>query len=94
MWKNNMFNFKRRRNLAMFVCFIIVVAWNIQIGLDLLKTGFKVFAILDFSATLLFFLALGTSIRSRKIAMEAYEAHVRANRGIEWNRPPSRKKLD
>jgi ABC-type multidrug transport system fused ATPase/permease subunit len=78
-----MFNFKRRRNLTMFICFIIIVMWNIRIEFDLVKTDFKLFAILDFFVILLFFLALRTSIKSRKIAMEAYQAHVRANRGIE-----------
>jgi len=77
MWKNNMFNFKRRGNLAMFICFIIIVTWNIKIGFDLLKTDFKLFAILGFSTILFFSLALGTSIRSRKIAMEAYQKSLK-----------------
>jgi len=71
MWKNNMFNFKHRRNLAMFICFIIIVAWNVKVLFDLLEMGFKLLAILDFSAILLFLVILARSIRSRKIAMEA-----------------------
>lgn len=75
-WQNNMFNFKHRRNLAIFICFIIIVAWNVKIGFDLIKTGFILFAILGLSTTLFFSLALGASIRSRKIAMEAFKNHL------------------
>ena len=80
MWKNNTFNFKRRRNLMMFICFIIIVVWNVKIGSDLLKTDFKALTILSFSIILFSFLALGTSIRSRKIAMEAYQESLRASK--------------
>lgn len=65
-----MFNFKRKRNLMIFICFIIIVAWNVKIGFDLMKTDSKLFTILNFSALLLFFLALRASIKSRKAAME------------------------
>jgi len=74
-----MFNFKRRRNLAMFICFAIIVAWNSKIRFDFVKTDFKILAILDFCAVLLVFLALGKSIKSSKIAIEAYQTHVRTN---------------
>ncbi len=57
----------------MFICFIIIVAWNVKIGFDLLKTGFKLFAIIGFSTILFFSSALGISIRSRKMAMKAYQ---------------------
>ena len=73
MWKNNMFNFKRRRNLAMFICIIVIVAWNVKIGFDFLEADLKLLAILSFSAILLFFIALAKSIKSRKIATEAYQ---------------------
>lgn len=53
-----------------FICFIIIVAWNVKIGFDLMKTDSKLFTILNFSALLLFFLALRASIKSRKAAME------------------------
>ena len=72
-----MFNFKRRGNLAMFICFMIIVAWNAKIGFDLLTSNFKLFAILSFSTALFFSLALGKSIRSRKIAMEAYQKSLK-----------------
>lgn len=78
-----MFNFKRRRNLAMFICFMMIIAWNFKIGFDFAMSDFKSFAILNFSAVLFFFLALGTSIRSKKMTMKAYQAHVRANRVVE-----------
>lgn len=79
MWKHNMFNFRRRRNLTMFICFIIIVAWNIKIGFDLLKTEFRLLSILDLLAILLLFLSFGTNIRSGKLAMKAYQAHLRIN---------------
>lgn len=72
-----MFNFKHKRNLATFICFIIIVAWNFKIGFDLIKIDSKLFVILDFSAILFFFLALGKSIKSRKMVMEAYQAYLR-----------------
>jgi lipopolysaccharide export LptBFGC system permease protein LptF len=72
-----MFNFKRRGNLAMFICFILIVAWNVKIGFDLLTTDLKLFAILGFSTVLFFFLALGITIRSRKIAMKAYHRSLK-----------------
>lgn len=68
-----MFNFKRRRNLAMFICIIVIVAWNVKIGFDFLEADLKLLAILSFSAILLFFIALAKSIKSRKIAIEAYK---------------------
>ena len=72
-----MLNFKRRRNLAIFICFIIIVAWNTKIGFDLVKTDFKLFVVLDFSAILLFFLALAKSIKSKQIVVEAYGAYIK-----------------
>lgn len=83
MWKNNMFNFRRRRNLAMFICFIIIVAWNIKIGCDLLTTKFKFLSALDFLAILSFFLAFATSIRSWKKAKKAYQAHLRTKMEVK-----------
>ncbi len=71
-----MFNFKYRRNLALFMCFIVLVMWNLKIGLDFLKTNFNSFAVLSFSVVLLFLSALGKSIKSRKKAMKAYRAHM------------------
>jgi hypothetical protein len=78
MWKKNMLNFKRKRNLTTFICFLIIIAWNIKIGLDFIKTNSTLFTILDFSALLLFFLALKASIKSRKTAMGAYDTYVRS----------------
>jgi hypothetical protein len=76
MWKNNMFNFKHRRNLASLICFIVLVTWNLKIGLDFLKSNLTIFALLDFSVILLFVSALGRSIESRKKAMKVYRTHV------------------
>jgi hypothetical protein len=76
MWRNNMLNFKRRRNLALFICFIILVIWNFKIELDFLKTNLNSFAVLNFSVILLFLSALGKSIESRRKAMKAYKAHM------------------
>jgi hypothetical protein len=76
MWKNNMFNFEYRRNLALFMCFVVLVVWNVKIGLDFLRTNFNSFAVLSFSVILLFLSALGKNIKSRKKAMKAYRAHM------------------
>lgn len=83
IWKNNIFNFKRRRNLAIFICFIIIVAWNFNVGFHLVRTNFKSFTILNFSAILLFFLVLGKGIKSRKIATEAYQTLARTKDAID-----------
>lgn len=72
-----MFNFKRKRNLAIFISFIIIVAWDFKIGFDLVRADCSSSAILAFSAILLFLLALGKSIKSRKKAMEVYQAYVK-----------------
>jgi len=77
-----MLNFKHKRNLALLVCFIFIAAWNVKIGFDLLNTIFKSFVILNFLAILFSSLALGTSIRSRKIVMEAYQGLKRDHKGI------------
>jgi len=61
----------------MFICFIIIAAWNIKIGYDLLKTEFKLLSTLDLLAILSFFLAFATSIRSWKKAKKAYQAQLR-----------------
>jgi hypothetical protein len=71
-----MFNFKHRRNLALFMCFIVLVMWNFKVGLDFLKTDFNSFAVLNFSVILLFLSALGRSIKSRKRALKVYQAHM------------------
>jgi hypothetical protein len=76
MWKNNMINFKHRRNLALFMCFVVLVIWNFKIGLDFLKTNFDSFAVLSLSVVLLFLSALVKNIISRKKAMKAYRAHM------------------
>jgi hypothetical protein len=76
MWKNNMINFKHRRNLALFIGFMVLVIWNFKIGLDFLKINFNSFAVLSFSVILLFLSALGKNIKSRKKAMKAYRAHM------------------
>ena len=76
MWKNNMLNFRRKRNLALFMCFVVLVMWNFKIGLDFLKTNFNSFAVLNFSVILLFLSALGKSIKSRKKAMKVYQAYM------------------
>ncbi len=68
-----MFNFKRKRNLLTFICFISLLVWNIKVGLDLLKTDFKILAALDFAAIIFFFLVLKASIKSRKTAVEAHQ---------------------
>jgi len=57
----------------MLICFNILVMWNIKVGLDLLQTEFKVFAALDFTAIIFFFLVLKASIKSRKTAIKAYQ---------------------
>lgn len=77
-----MFNFKQKRNLATFICFLIIIAWNIKIGLDFIKTDSTLFTILDVSALLLFSLALKASIKSRKAAMEAYDTYVRSIKNV------------
>ena len=72
-----MLNIRRKRNLATFIFFIAIVAWNVKIGLDFLKAEFKLFAVLNFLSLILFFSAVGSSIRSKRKAMEAYQSHVR-----------------
>ncbi len=85
MWKNNMFNFKHRRNLALFMCFILLVMWNFKIGLGFLKTDFNSFAVPSFSVVLLFLFALGRSIKSRNKAMKVYQAHMTSIRKSQIN---------
>jgi len=72
-----MLNFKRKWNLAVFICFIFIVAWNVKIGLDFLNSVFKLFAVLNFLVVPLFFSALGSSIKSKKKAIEAYQTYLR-----------------
>jgi len=57
----------------MFVSFILIVAWNFKVGFDFLKADLNLFAVLNFLVVLLFFITLGSSIKSRKKAMEAYQ---------------------
>jgi ABC-type Na+ efflux pump permease subunit len=64
----------------MFLCFMLLAAWNFKIGLDFLKSQFNLFAALNFLVVLLFFSALGSSIKSRKKAMEAYQIYLRKHR--------------
>jgi hypothetical protein len=71
-----MFNFKHRRNLALFACFLLLVIWNFKIGLDFLKTGLNTFAVLNLSVILLFLSALGKSIKSRNRALKVYQAYM------------------
>ena len=65
-----MINFKDRRNLSLFMCFVVLVIWNFKIGLDFLKTNFDSFAVLSLSVVLLFLSALVKNIISRKKAMK------------------------
>jgi hypothetical protein len=85
MWKSNMLNFKHRRNLALFIGFMILVMWNFKTGLDFLKINFNSFAVPSFSVVLLFLSALGKNILSRKKAMRVYQAHVRSIRNGQIN---------
>lgn len=71
-----MFNFKHKRNLALFIGFIVLVMWNLKVGLDFLKTNFNSFAVLSLSVVMLFLSALGKSIKSRKKAMKVYQAYL------------------
>ena len=73
-----MFNFKHRRNLALFIGFIVLVMWNLKVGLDFLKTNFNSFAIPSFSVVMLFLSALVKSTKSRNKAMRVYQAHMRS----------------
>jgi ABC-type Na+ efflux pump permease subunit len=57
----------------MFISFILLVAWNFKVGFDFLKADLNLFAVLNFLVVLLFFTTLGSSIKSRKKAMEAYQ---------------------
>ena len=57
----------------MFISFILLVAWNFKVGFDFLKADSNLFAVLSFLVVLLFFITLGSSIKSRKKAMEAYQ---------------------
>jgi hypothetical protein len=85
MWKNNMFNFKHRRNLALFIGFMVLAMWNFKIGLDFLKTNLNSFAVPSFSVVLLFLCALGKSTKSREKAMRVYQAHMRNIRKSQIN---------
>ena len=58
------------------MCFVVLVVWNVKIGLDFSRTNFNSFAVLSFSVILLFLSALGKNIISRKKAMKAYRAHM------------------
>jgi hypothetical protein len=57
----------------MFISFILLVAWNFKVGFDFLKADLNLLAVLNFLVVLLFFITLGSSIKSRKKAMEAYQ---------------------
>jgi hypothetical protein len=58
------------------MCFIVLVMWNLKVGLDFLKTNFNSFAVLSLSVVMLFLSALVKSIKSRKKTMNAYRAHM------------------
>ena len=60
-----------------FISFILLVAWNFKVGFDFLKADLNLFAVLNFLVVLLFFTTLGSSIKSRKKAMEAYQIYLR-----------------
>jgi ABC-type Na+ efflux pump permease subunit len=61
----------------MFISFILLVAWNFKVGFDFLKADLNLFAVLNFLVVLLFFITLGSSIKSRKKAMEVYQVYLR-----------------
>jgi len=61
----------------MFISFILLVAWNFKVGFDFLKADLNLFAVLNFLVVLLFFITLGSNIKSRKKAMEAYQVYLR-----------------
>jgi ABC-type Na+ efflux pump permease subunit len=61
----------------MFISFILLVAWNFKVGFDFLKADLNLFAVLNFMVVLLFFITLGSSIKSRKKAMEVYQVYLR-----------------
>lgn len=61
----------------MLISFILLVAWNFKVGFDFLKADLNLFAVLNFLVVLLFFITLGSSIQSRKKAMEAYQVYLR-----------------
>ena len=69
-WKRNMLNFKHKKNVLTFLLFIFLAAWNFKIELDFLKAGLTLFIVPSFLVVLLFFVALGSSIKSRKKAIE------------------------
>jgi len=56
---------------------MLLAAWNFKVGLDFLKLQFNLFAALNFLVVLLFFSASGSSLKSRKKAMEAYQIYLR-----------------
>jgi ABC-type Na+ efflux pump permease subunit len=60
----------------MFISFTLLVAWNFKVGFDFLKADLNLFAVLNFLVVLLFFITLGSSIKSRKKAMEAYQVYL------------------
>ena len=61
----------------MFISFILLVAWNFKVGFDFLKADLNLFAVLNFLVVLLFFITLGSSIKSRKKAMKGYQVYLR-----------------
>ena len=69
-WRHNMLNFKRKQNLLNFLLFLLLAAWNFKIGFDFLEAKLNLFAVPSFFVTLLFFVALGSSIKSRKAIKE------------------------
>ena len=76
IWKNNMFNFKHKHNLALFTCFVVLAMWNLKIGLDFLKGNFNSFAVLSLSVVLLSLSVLVQNAKSRKKAMKAYQTYM------------------
>jgi hypothetical protein len=75
-WKCNMLNFKHKKNVLNLLLFILLAAWNFKIGLDFLTANLTLFAVPSFLVVLLFFVALGSSIKFRKKVMKAYQSHL------------------